>query len=99
MDSMRDMLKKNLARSLEKLPVADRLHAAWPVACGKAMAVRGEIVGFEGGVVEVQVQDAAWLDQMRSMGPVLQSELAKIAGVKIAGIHFQEKKFRSEKKS
>ena len=99
MDSMRDMLKKNLARSLDTLPVADRLAAAWPVACGTAMAARGEIVGFENGVVEVQVQDAVWLDQMRSMGAVLQSELAKIAGVKIAGIHFEVKKFRSEKRS
>jgi hypothetical protein len=98
MDSMRDMLKKNLARTLDKLPAADRLAAAWPVACGKAMADRGEIVGFENGIVEVQVQDAVWLDQMRSMGAVLQRELAKIAGVKIAGIHFQVKKFRPEKR-
>src|ERR1700722_9653644 len=98
MDSMRDMLKKNLARSLEALPVADRLAAAWPVACGKAMADRGEIVGFENGVVEVEVRDAVWLDQMRSMGAVLERELAKIAGVKIAGIHFQVKGFRPEKK-
>ena len=98
MDSMRDMLKKNLARSLATLTATDRLAAAWPIACGKAMAARGEIVGFENGVVEVQVQDAAWLDQMRSMGPILQSDLGKIAGVKIAGIHFQEKKFRSEKR-
>jgi hypothetical protein len=98
MDNMRDMLKKNLARSLGAHTVADRLQAAWPVACGKAMAARGEIVGFEHGVVEVRVQDVTWLDQFRSMGPVLQSDLAKIAGVKIIGIHFQEKKFRSEKR-
>ena len=98
MDSMRDMMRKNLARSLEAMPVMDRLAAAWPVACGKAMADRGEIVGFENGVVEVLVQDSVWVDQMRSMGPVLQSQLAKIAGVKIAGIHFEVKKFRSEKR-
>ena len=98
MDSMRDVLKKNLARALDTLPVADRLAAAWPVACGKAMADRGEIVGFENGVVEVEVRDAVWLDQMRSMGAVLERELAKIAGVKIAGIHFQVKGFRPEKR-
>jgi hypothetical protein len=98
MDSMRDMLKKNLARSLEALPVADRLAAAWPVACGKAMADRGEIIGFANGVVEVEVRDAVWLDQMRSMGAVLERELARIAGVKIAGIHFEVKRFRVEKK-
>jgi len=99
MDSMREMLKKNLARSLEALPVADRLAAAWPVACGKAMADRGEIVAFENGVVQVEVQDAVWLDQMRSMGAVLERELAKIAGVKIAGIHFEVKRFRPEKRT
>jgi hypothetical protein len=94
MESMREMLKKNLGRSLEALPAADRLRAAWPVACGKAMADRGEIVGFTDGVVEVQVRDALWLDQMRAMRGVLESELAKIAGVKIAGIHFEVKRFR-----
>lgn len=98
MESMREMLKKNLARSLDGLIVMDRLTAAWPVACGKAMADRGEIVGFEHGVVEVLVEDTVWLDQMRSMGAVLQSELGKIAGVKIAGIHFELKKFRPEKR-
>jgi predicted nucleic acid-binding Zn ribbon protein len=91
---MREMLKQNLARSLEALPSADRLAAAWPVACGKTMADRGEIVGFEDGVLRVQVQDAAWLDQMRSMSGVLQAQLAKIAGVKIAAIHFEVKRYR-----
>ena len=91
---MRDLLKKNLARSLDALPVVDRLHAAWPVACGKAMAERGEIAGFDDGVVRIEVRDAVWLDQMRSMRAVLESELAKIAGVKIAGIHFEVKRFR-----
>jgi hypothetical protein len=93
MDNMREMLKRNLARSLDALPAVDRLNAAWPVACGKAMADRGEIVGFADGVVEVQVRDAVWLEQMLSMRGVLEAELAKIAGVKIAGIHFELKRF------
>jgi predicted nucleic acid-binding Zn ribbon protein len=94
MDSMRDLLKRNLARSLEALPSADRLAAAWPVACGKAMAERGEIVGFEDGVLRIEVRDPAWLDQMRAMSAVLQSQMAKIAGVKIAAIHFELKRYR-----
>ena len=94
MDSMRDLLKKNLARSLEALPALDRLNAAWPVACGKALADRGEIISFSDGIVEVQVESLVWLDQMRSMRAILESELAKVAGVKIAAIHFQVKRFR-----
>ena len=96
MDGMRDLLKKNLARTLERLPDADRLSAAWTLACGKAMADRGEIVSFAGGVVEVEVRDAAWLDQMRSMRAVLESELARIAGVRIVAIHFELKRPRPE---
>ncbi len=92
MESMRDVLKRNLARSLETLPVADRLAAAWPVACGKALAARGEIAGFVDGVVRVEVQDAMWMEQMLSMGGVLERELAKIAGVQVRGIHFEVRK-------
>jgi Dna[CI] antecedent, DciA len=97
MDSMRDILKRNLARSLETLPPADRLAAAWPVACGKAMADRGHIAGFEDGIVRIEVENSVWLEQMRSMHGVLQAELAKIAGVRIDGIHFHVKGFRREK--
>ncbi len=97
MESIRQVLKRNLGRSLEALPAADRLRAAWPVACGKAMAGRGEIVSFEDGTVRVEVADSMWLDQMRSMDAVLERELAKIAGVKIAAIHFEVKGVRRER--
>ena len=97
MDSMRDFLKRNLARSLDTLPPADRLTAAWPIACGKAMADRGHIAGFENGIVRIVVENSVWLEQMRSMHGVLQAELAKIAGVKIDRIHFEVKSFRREK--
>ena len=97
MDSMRDFLKRNLARSLDTLPPADRLTAAWPIACGKAMADRGHITGFENGIVRIVVENSVWLEQMRSMHGVLQAELAKIAGVKIDRIHFEVKSFRREK--
>lgn len=96
MENMRELLKKNLARSLETLPEQDRLAAAWPVACGKSMADRGEIVGFEGGVLRIQVESAMWLEQMRSMSQILGRDLARIAGVKIAGIHFEVKRFGPE---
>lgn len=96
MERMRDLLKQNLGRSLQGLSIADRLAAAWPVACGAAMAKRGEIVGFAEGIVAVQVQNGMWLDQMRSMQGILRSELARIAAVEIAGIHFEVKVSRPE---
>ncbi len=89
MEKMRDVLKRNLGRSLEALPELDRLAAAWPVACGKAMAARGEVVGFDDATVRVEVQDAMWLAQMLSMRGVLAQELGRIAGVRVSGIHFE----------
>jgi hypothetical protein len=91
MNSMRDILRGNLGRSLGSMSALDRLSVAWPVACGPAMARRGVVAGFEGGILRIEVSDPIWLDQMRAMQSVLQHELARIADVKLAGIHFELK--------
>jgi hypothetical protein len=89
MEGMRVLLRGSLSKTLRAMPDQDRLAAAWPVACGAAMAERGRVVGYADEVVRVIVADAAWLQQMRSMSGVLQRELAKIAGVAVVGIHFE----------
>ena len=91
MEGMRDLLKGSLRRSLGAMQDVDRLAAAWPVACGKALAERGVVVEYAGGVVHVEVADGAWLRQMRSMQIQLAGEIARIAGVKVVGIHFEVK--------
>ncbi len=91
MEGMRDLLKGSLRRSLGAMQDEDRLAAAWPVACGKAMAERGVVVGYADGVVHVEVADGAWLRQMMSMRAQLAGEMARIAGVKVCGIHFEVK--------
>lgn len=92
MENMRSVLRGSLARSLQAMNEADRLAAAWPVACGRAMAAHGEVASFSDGTVIVAVSDAAWLSQMISMRSVLQNELARIARVKVSAIHFEMKK-------
>jgi len=72
MEGMRQLLRGTLRRSLSAMRAEDRLAAAWPVACGRAMAERGAVVGFEDGVVLVAVTDMAWLRQMRSMSEQLE---------------------------
>lgn len=88
---MRELLKGSLRRSLGAMRDEDKLAAAWPVACGKAMAERGTVMGYADGVVEVQVADRAWLQQMMSMRGQLAGELARISGVKVCEIHFEVK--------
>jgi hypothetical protein len=88
MESMREVLRGSLGRSLRTMEPLDRLRAAWPVACGAAMARKGVVVGFEDGVLRIAVTDPAWMEQMMAMRSVLQGELGRIAEVKLGGIHF-----------
>ena len=91
MEGMRELLQGSLGRTLEGMAEEDRLAAAWPVACGKALSERGTLVGNEDGVIRIQVTDAAWLQQMMSMRGQLTREMARIAGVKVREIHFEVK--------
>jgi predicted nucleic acid-binding Zn ribbon protein len=96
LQGMRELLKGSLGRSLGGLRDEDRLAAAWPVACGKALAERGTIVGYTDGVVRVQVEDGAWLQQLISMRGQLAGEIARIAGVRVSEIHFEKKRVGRE---
>ena len=91
MENMRDVLKRSLGRSLEALSPEDRLAAAWPVACGRALAGRGEITAFTGGHVYIEVDDARWLEQFLSMRAMLERELSRIAHVPVGAIHLSLK--------
>ena len=92
MEGIRDLLKRSLGQSLNSLRDEDKLAAAWPVACGKTMAERGTVVGYDDGVLRVQVEDRAWLHQLMSMRGQLAREMARIAGVKVSEIHFEMKR-------
>ena len=92
MEGIRDLLKRSLRQSLNSLRDEDRLAAAWPVACGKAMAERGTVVGYYDGVLRVQVENRAWLQQLMSMRGQLAGEMARIAGVRVSEIHFEMKR-------
>jgi hypothetical protein len=89
LEGMRDLLKGSLGQSLGALSQEDRLAAAWPVACGKAMAKRGVVLGYADGVVRVRVENKVWLRQLMSMRSQLARELTRIAGVRVSEIHFE----------
>jgi hypothetical protein len=92
MEAMRDLLRGSLGRSLRDLRDEDRLAAAWTVACGPAMAERGAVVGYDGGLVRVEVVDALWMGQMISLRGELAREMARIAGLPVSGVHFELKR-------
>ncbi len=89
MERMRDVLRGSLGRSLRALTEEDRLAAAWPVACGPALAGHGELLQLDAErVLHVRVVGAAWMYQFVHMRSALANDLGRIAGVKLAGIHF-----------
>lgn len=92
MDAIRDVLKAGLGRSLRGLREEDRLSAAWVVACGRVLAEHGAVVGYTDGVVAVEVEGGAWLEQFRSMRAELEAAMARIAGARVTGIHFLVKR-------
>ena len=92
MEDMRTLLRGTLGRSLQAMRPEDKLAAAWPVACGKAMAERGTVVGYVDGEVWIEVEEGAWLRQMMSMQGQLAGQMARIAGVKVSRIHFKVKR-------
>lgn len=84
---MRGSLKKALSAMGEE----DRLAAAWLVACGRMLAERGTVIGYEGGIVRIEVVDAIWLRQMLAIRGQIRGEMARIAGVEVSEIHFEVK--------
>jgi hypothetical protein len=100
MERMRDVLRRSLGRSLSSLQEEDRLAAAWPVACGSALAQHGELLYLDAErVLHVRVAGAEWLRQFVHMRSALANDLARIAGVPLAGIHFEEQNSARQRRS
>ncbi|HEY4357969.1 MAG TPA: DUF721 domain-containing protein [Acidobacteriaceae bacterium] len=94
MQGMRDLLRDSLGCSLRELNEVDRLAAAWPVACGSALAAHGEIEALDGErVLRVRITGAEWMQPFRSMRTALQNDLSRIAAVPLSGIHFDVKSY------
>lgn len=91
MEGMRSVLRRSLGRSLRELPEEDRLAAAWPVACGSAMAVHGRVLYLDvEGVLHVRVDGAQWMLQFVQMRTALAKDVGRIAGVRLKAIHFEK---------
>jgi len=88
-EGMRTLLRGSLGKSLGAMGDEDRLSAAWTVVCGRALSERGSVTGYAGGVMEVEVVDAVWLQQMTGMRKQLVRELGAVADVPVREIRFR----------
>jgi predicted nucleic acid-binding Zn ribbon protein len=60
-------LEKLVADSLRQAPETALL--AWPLACGSAVAERTRALGFEDGVLRIEVADAGWKSELQALAP------------------------------
>ena len=96
MQRMRDLLRDSLGRSLRELSDEDRLAAAWPVACGSALASHGEVLHLDADrVLHIRVDSPVWMQQFLHMRSALANDLARIADVRIDSIRFETPNPRS----
>jgi Dna[CI] antecedent, DciA len=92
MEDLKALLRSTLAESLKALNDEDRLAAAWPVACGRVLASHGAVVGYERGVVRVEVVGRAWMREMMTLGKRLEQDMTRLSGVPLTKIDFQVRK-------
>ena len=89
MQGMRDLIRGSLAGSLRLLTNEDRVAAALPVVCGSSLAAHCEVMRWDEHTgLYLAVDSPEWLQPLRSMREMLLCDLQRVAGVRIAEVHF-----------
>jgi predicted nucleic acid-binding Zn ribbon protein len=62
-------LEKLVAHSLQQATPSESALLAWPVVCGSVVADRTRALGFQDGVLRVEVADAGWKSELQALAP------------------------------
>ncbi|MFZ0285456.1 MAG: DUF721 domain-containing protein [Terriglobales bacterium] len=81
-------IEKIVAASLRRAPAGLGPVLAWPVACGQAVAARTSALDFESGILTVEVPDAGWRAELRSLAPQYLAVINRYAGSGVGRIEF-----------
>lgn len=92
MDSIRSLLKSSLARGLQGLGEQDKLELAWVALCGPALAARSTVIGYDAGIVTVEVSERSWLEEIRNIDQNLAPQLERVAGLRVSRLNLVVKR-------
>ena len=67
MEQARSGLEKILAQSLRLSAPGEAPLLAWPLVCGSAVAERTRAIGFQAGVLRVEVADTGWKSELQTL--------------------------------
>jgi Dna[CI] antecedent, DciA len=82
MQRARDGLQKIVIDSIRRAPAGDAPVLGWPLACGATVAARTRALGFQDGVLRVEVPDAGWRHELLALTPHYLATLNQFAKVK-----------------
>ncbi|MGH9504665.1 MAG: DciA family protein [Terriglobales bacterium] len=81
-------LEKIVAGSLRRSPPGQGPLLAWPVACGRVVAVRARAVDFTEGVLKVEVPDAGWRAELQALAPQYLAVINRCVAESVKRIEF-----------
>jgi hypothetical protein len=82
MERARDGLQKIVVDAIRRAPAAEAPVLGWPLACGSTVAARTRAVSYADGVLNVEVPDAMWRNELVSLVPKYLATLNQFAKVK-----------------
>ncbi len=88
MDSARPILQKLVADVLNQLPAEQVPVECWQFVCGKQVAERTCAIGFERGVLRVEVPDARWQEQLQDLSRNYLAKLNQYSRTRVERIEF-----------
>jgi hypothetical protein len=84
-------IEKVVAASVRRAPPGLGPVLAWPISCGPAVAARTVALDFAQGILRVEVPDAGWRAELRSLAPQYLAVLNRYTGESVRRIEFTTK--------
>ena len=82
MERARDGLQKIVVDAVRRAPAAEAPILGWPLACGATVAARTRAISYADGVLNVEVTDALWRNELVNLVPKYLATLNQFAKVK-----------------
>jgi hypothetical protein len=73
-------LQKIVTDALRRTAPGQAPVLAWPLACGTAVARRTRVLGFELGILRVEVPDVGWRQELEALAPQYLAVINRYAG-------------------
>jgi predicted nucleic acid-binding Zn ribbon protein len=82
-------LVKVMAEVLRRVPASEAPLMIWPMVCGQAVARCTRAVSFSGGVLCVEVSDAAWRAQLSGLAGKYLAAINSVVPEAVREIRFE----------